>query len=163
MRPITLGIAIALALAVVGLFFVGPRLFTNPTEELPSSAATSMDNAPTTMAPVADTNQEGVVTKDEVAGTGTGARAGDTLTVHYVGALSDGRVFDSSQDRGPFSFVLGAGQVIRGWDEGLVGMKVGGKRVLTISPAFAYGSADLGVIPPNSTLVFEVELLKIGQ
>ena len=98
---------------------------------------------------------------EEVAvGTGSLVESGDTLTVHYVGTLSDGRVFDSSVDRNtPFTFTLGVGQVIRGWDEGLVGMRVGGKRRLVIAPEYAYGEQDLGSIPPNSTLNFDVELL----
>ena len=101
------------------------------------------------------------VTAEEVTvGEGLVAEPGDTLTVHYVGTLSDGRVFDSSIDRNvPFSFILGVGQVIRGWDEGLVGMRVGGKRVLTIEPEYGYGEQGVGPITPNSTLIFEVELL----
>ncbi len=101
-----------------------------------------------------------VTTKEVTVGEGLVAEPGDTLTVHYVGTLSDGRVFDSSLDRDvPFSFILGVGQVIRGWDEGLMGMRVGGKRVLTIEPEYAYGEQGVGPIPPNSTLIFEVELL----
>jgi FKBP-type peptidyl-prolyl cis-trans isomerase len=101
---------------------------------------------------------------DEVVGTGPAAKAGDNVTVNYVGMLPDGTVFDASSKHGQsFSFPLGGGQVIPGWDQGLVGMKVGGKRKLIIPPDMAYGSRDLGVIPPNSTLIFEVELVKIGQ
>lgn len=99
-------------------------------------------------------------------GTGEEAHPGDLLTVNYAGTLSDGRKFDSSYDRGtPFSFVLGTGQVIRGWDEGMAGMKIGGKRRLVIPPELGYGSANVGngLIPPNSTLIFEVELLKIEK
>jgi FKBP-type peptidyl-prolyl cis-trans isomerase len=100
-----------------------------------------------------------------VVGTGAAAKAGDTVTVNYVGALPDGTVFDASAKHGqPFSFTLGAGQVIAGWDQGLVGMKVGGKRKLIIPPDMAYGAQGAGgVIPPNATLLFEVELVKIGQ
>ncbi|WP_456417716.1 FKBP-type peptidyl-prolyl cis-trans isomerase [Thiolapillus sp.] len=97
-------------------------------------------------------------------GTGTEALAGTQVTVHYTGWLTDGSKFDSSLDRNqPFQFSLGKGQVIRGWDEGVQGMKVGGKRKLTIPSQLGYGAAGAGgVIPPNATLVFEVELLEVN-
>ena len=98
-------------------------------------------------------------------GTGAEAKAGDEVRVHYTGWLTDGTKFDSSVDRGqPFSFTLGVGMVIRGWDEGVAGMKVGGKRKLTIPAHLGYGARGAGrVIPPNATLVFEVELLGITE
>jgi len=101
---------------------------------------------------------------DLIEGEGPDAAAGQRVVVHYTGWLTDGRKFDSSLDRNdPFSFVLGAGRVIRGWEEGVQGMKVGGKRKLTIPPQLGYGATGAGgVIPPNATLVFEVELLEIG-
>lgn len=103
---------------------------------------------------------------DIKAGTGPAAKAGDRVSVHYVGTLDeDGRKFDSSRDRGqPFSFPLGEGRVIKGWDTGVAGMKVGGVRKLTIPPEEGYGSrgAPGSIIGPNATLVFEVELLKIN-
>jgi FKBP-type peptidyl-prolyl cis-trans isomerase FkpA len=106
----------------------------------------------------------GLIIEDTQVGTGAEAKAGQTVTVHYRGTLTDGTKFDASYDRGePFTFNLGAGQVIKGWDQGVAGMKEGGKRRLTIPPALGYGARGAGgVIPPNATLIFEVELLKAG-
>jgi len=100
---------------------------------------------------------------DVKVGTGAEATAGKSVTVHYVGTLTDGSKFDSSRDRNQgFTFRLGAGQVIQGWDKGVAGMKVGGVRKLTIPPDMGYGTRGFGsVIPPNSTLIFEVELLDV--
>ena len=97
-------------------------------------------------------------------GTGAEAQTGKKVTVHYVGTLTNGQKFDSSRDRGKgFSFRLGAGEVIKGWDQGVAGMKVGEMRKLTIPPDLAYGARGFPpVIPPNSTLVFEVELLEVS-
>jgi FKBP-type peptidyl-prolyl cis-trans isomerase len=98
------------------------------------------------------------------AGTGAEAKAGDRVTVHYTGTLDDGTKFDSSRDRGqPFSFILGRGVVIPGWDSGVAGMKVGGQRKLTIPPEEGYGARGAGgKIPPNATLEFDVEMIRIG-
>ena len=105
--------------------------------------------------------QSGLQFTDEIVGQGEQAKSGQTVSVHYTGWLTDGKKFDSSKDRGqPFKFKLGAGNVIRGWDEGVAGMKVGGKRKLVIPPELGYGARGAaGVRPPNATLVFEVELL----
>jgi len=105
----------------------------------------------------------GLKYEDLVDGDGAEAQAGENVSVHYTGWLTDGSKFDSSVDRNdPFQFALGRGMVIRGWDEGVQGMKVGGKRKLTIPPQLGYGAQGAGgVIPPNATLVFEVELLEI--
>jgi peptidylprolyl isomerase/FKBP-type peptidyl-prolyl cis-trans isomerase FkpA len=101
---------------------------------------------------------------DEAVGEGPSAKSGDRVTVHYTGWLTNGTKFDSSKDHNqPFSFTLGKGDVILGWDKGVAGMKAGGKRKLTIPPDLGYGTRGAGgVIPPNATLVFEVELLKIN-
>ncbi|HEU4442018.1 MAG TPA: FKBP-type peptidyl-prolyl cis-trans isomerase [Burkholderiales bacterium] len=107
---------------------------------------------------------EKLISEDLVVGTGAAAASGQKVTVHYTGWLTNGTKFDSSKDRGdPFVFPLGKGQVIKGWDQGVQGMKVGGKRKLTIPPEMGYGSRGAGgVIPPNATLIFEVELLGVG-
>ena len=106
---------------------------------------------------------DGLKFTDDQVGTGTEALKGKTVSVHYTGWLLDGTKFDSSRDRNqPFSFPLGQGQVIKGWDEGVAGMKVGGKRTLVIPPDLGYGARGAGgVIPPNATLKFEVELLEV--
>ena len=114
------------------------------------------------------TTPSGLIINDTVVGTGKAAKAGEDVSVHYTGWLfyggERGKKFDSSKDRGqPFQFALGGGQVIKGWDEGVQGMKVGGSRTLTIPPELGYGSRGAGgVIPANATLIFEVELLGVG-
>lgn len=115
------------------------------------------------MADQETTTASGLKYTDLQTGEGAEAQAGKTVDVHYTGWLENGTRFDSSKDRGrPFSFALGAGQVIRGWDEGVAGMKVGGKRKLTIPADLGYGARGAGgVIPPNATLIFEVELLGV--
>lgn len=111
-----------------------------------------------------ETATSGLKYIDLTVGTGASPRRGDTVEVHYTGWLTDGKKFDSSKDRGqPFSFTLGMGEVIKGWDEGVASMKVGGRRKLVIPSDLAYGARNIGngLIPPNSTLIFEVELLRV--
>ena len=110
-----------------------------------------------------NTTPSGLHYEDTAIGTGATAQAGNKVSVHYTGWLLEGAKFDSSKDRGdPFKFDLGAGSVIRGWDEGVQGMQVGGTRVLRIPPELGYGARGAGgVIPPNATLVFEVDLLAV--
>jgi len=174
MQPTQTGIATALALTVVVIFFILPGLspFGAPVS---AGDSTNTELAPTTnstaqAAPTTMPTQNGPFTqlamRDDVAGTGAVAEAGDSVTVNYVGSLTNGTVFDASANHGTtgFTFTLGAGQVIKGWDEGLVGMKEGGKRTLLIPAALAYGSQAVGgVIPANSDLVFEVELVKVQK
>jgi len=129
-----------------------------PASAIPSSIAQPQPTAPTPAPPEAPLS---VVTV--TPGKGPGAANGDKVRVHYVGTLQNGTKFDSSRDRDkPFDFTLGQGQVIKGWDQGVVGMKVGEKRKLVIPPSLAYGPAGRPSIPPNSTLNFEVELLAIN-
>lgn len=187
---ITTGIAVSLAVLLgLGLLFFGPAIL-NPIalfshSETQSLSATSTDAgvASTTLDVSTSnsfkkpmTNGSGanipqqlpteLAAHDEVVGTGAEAKAGDTVTVQYVGMLPDGTVFDASskhqETANGFSFKLGAGMVIKGWDLGVAGMKVGGKRQLIIPPAYGYGANGVpGVIPANATLIFEVELLKV--
>lgn len=109
------------------------------------------------------TTESGLIYEDITKGTGATAQAGQMVSVHYTGWLTNGTKFDSSKDRNQaFNFSLGAGQVIRGWDEGVAGMQVGGVRKLTIPPQLGYGARGAGgAIPPNATLIFEVELLGV--
>ncbi len=107
-------------------------------------------------------NVQNMIVDDIKVGDGAEVKSGDKVSVHYIGTLQDGTEFDNSKKRGqPFEFTVGGGQVIKGWDEGLLGMKVGGQRILVIPPEKAYGAAGVGPIPPNSTLVFAIELLEI--
>ncbi len=162
------GIAVALAVIVALMLLVfGPAVFNPFMSQAPSQESilpTDM-NASEGAMPIPDVLPTELTASDEVVGTGAEAKAGDTVSVLYTGMLPDGSVFDASVRHGnePFTFTLGAGSVIPGWDQGLVGMKEGGKRRLIIPPAMAYGDKDLGVIPPNSTLIFDVELLKVGN
>ena len=165
MNPIQTGIAVAVALVVVIFFFVfgGASFFARPTVDQTTVELTTNPSDTSNM-PIEEVTQ--LQATDEVVGTGEVAAAGDTVTVNYVGSLTNGTVFDASANHSTtgFTFALGAGQVIKGWDEGIVGMKEGGKRKLVIPASLAYGDQAVGnVIPANSTLVFEVELLKVQK
>lgn len=137
-----------------------------PQPEPTPAASVATDNAAPNdaKAPAATGNVTTLQKTDLKVGTGKEAKAGDRVTVHYRGTLTDGTKFDASYDRGdPFQFTLGAGEVIKGWDQGVAGMKEGGKRKLVIPGDLAYGpQGSPPTIPPNATLVFEVELLKVG-
>ena len=131
-------------------------------------SSTTMPQAPTSTYPSVATDsavqtfENGLQIQDITIGTGPEVKSGDTISIHYKGTLQDGTKFDSSYDRGqPFETQIGVGKVIQGWDEGVIGMKAGGKRTLTIPPDLGYGAQQVGNIPPNSTLLFEVELIAV--
>jgi peptidylprolyl isomerase/FKBP-type peptidyl-prolyl cis-trans isomerase FkpA len=127
--------------------------------DIQPSPATQSAIESATITPMQEVTE--LIIEDLTVGTGDEAISGKKITVNYKGTLTNGTQFDSSYGSKPFSFTLGAGQVIEGWDKGFAGMKVGGKRKLTIPPELGYGSRSTGSIPPNSILIFEVELLKV--
>ena len=141
-----------------------PSLFIMASDVPSDQTASAADLGGDLVAAKERVTASGLRITDLVIGDGPEATAGETVSVNYRGTLENGKEFDSSYGRGPFSFPLGAGRVIKGWDEGVAGMQVGGKRKLVIPPDLAYGERGAGgVIPPNATLIFEVELLKIGR
>lgn len=146
---------IILGLLIIGIVVISGLLINSFFQYTPSEAE---KNAAITTAPT-----EKVTIEDLTVGTGPEVKPGDTVSVNYKGTLENGTQFDSSYDRGtPFETKIGVGAVIKGWDEGIVGMKVGGKRKLTVPSSLGYGEAGAGSqIPPNSTLIFEVELVSI--
>ena len=148
----------SLGIVLVSTLIVGVTAMTN-------GQAQSKNDSPTKVTGKPKTTADGLQIWEITPGTGATAVSGKKVTVHYTGWLTDGKKFDSSVDRGqPFSFSLGAGQVIKGWDEGVAGMKVGEKRQLKIPPDLGYGARGAGgVIPPNATLIFDVELLDVGK
>lgn len=178
MKPTNIGIIIAVLVIVGGVIYTQmikqskPEVAENNVtvkEEQPiTTNEATTTNSTTTMAtstPIAPLKD--LQMKDEVVGTGAEAKKGDSVTVQYVGALTNGKIFDASKNHGDagFTFTLGGGQVIKGWDMGVAGMKVGGKRILAIPAALGYGPQEMGngAIPANSDLLFEVELIKVGK
>jgi peptidylprolyl isomerase len=170
-RPLALILTAALALAAAGCGSSKDK--TTSTSSASTAATTDTAAAPTTAKPRPKPKvnvpkgkaPKKLVIKDLIPGTGQAAKAGDPITVNYIGVnYANGKPFDNSYDRGqPFPFQLGGGQVIPGWDKGLAGMKVGGRRELVIPPSLAYGpQGQPPVIKPNETLVFVVDLLSIG-
>ncbi len=166
-------ILISFSITVVAvLVLVIAQFNTNSTAQaIASPIQSSIQNVQISMTPTNPaansetiTTPSGLKYKEITVGTGATPQKGNKVTVHYIGTLQDGSKFDSSRDRNrPFDFDLGVGQVIKGWDEGLATMKVGGRRILTIPPELGYGSKGAGsVIPPNATLIFDVELLKVS-
>lgn len=170
MQVTSTGIAVALAVVLaLGLLFFGTEVFAPLSPRAADTEmTTSLDTATTTMettAAIPNPLPVELTGTDLVVGTGAEAAAGDMVTVNYVGMLPDGTVFDASSRHGqPFTFQLGAGQVIKGWDMGVAGMKEGGKRQLVIPPSYGYGNQAVGnVIPANATLIFEVELVRVAK
>jgi FKBP-type peptidyl-prolyl cis-trans isomerase len=145
------------------LLVLSVALLAQTKKSAPPKAADKTPAGPTKVAGKPITTPSGLEYWEIKKGTGTLAQAGKKVSVHYTGWLTDGKEFDSSLDVGePIEFLLGSGQVIKGWDEGIAGMKVGGKRQLRIPPALGYGARGIGSsIPPNATLVFDVELMGV--
>lgn len=156
-KPFLIVVGVVVILAVFAYL-----LFTDKIGSQPKLEDTITINPANIPAKKSMNDDQGLKIEDIKVGTGPAVKSGDTVTINYVGTLTDGTKFDSSYDHGqPFSTQIGTGQVIKGWDLGVIGMKVGGKRKLTIPPQLGYGSQGTDGIPPNSTLIFELELVGI--
>jgi FKBP-type peptidyl-prolyl cis-trans isomerase len=155
----------ALAVTLFAAFGITSGCGGNDKPSAPAAASAPSTSAPMKVTGPPTTTASGLQYWDIIVGTGATATPGVNVQVHYSGFLTNGQKFDSSRDRNePFVFPLGAGQVIKGWDEGVAGMKVGGQRQLRIPPQLGYGAAGApGAIPPNATLIFDVELLGVGK
>ncbi len=158
-------IAVTVSIIVIAILFFGHSIWNmiigpqTPQQPLNATGTTTMSD---TTAPKNISTIKGLEIYDMQVGTGTAATVGKKVTAHYIGTLVDGTKFDSSLDRNrPFTFTLGGGQVIKGWDQGIAGMKIGGIRTLVISPELGYGAQALGSIPANSTLIFQVQVLDV--
>jgi FKBP-type peptidyl-prolyl cis-trans isomerase len=164
-KAITLGIFIVLAALIIAVGAWYDNYISGQSQQSIADQASVAQQAAQAQAQQQQQIMNKLKITDLTVGTGTEAKSGDTVSVLYTGSLDDGTVFDSSAKHGntPFSFTLGVGQVIQGWDLGVAGMKVGGKRELVIPPDLGYGAQGAGgVIPPNATLHFTVELLSVG-
>jgi FKBP-type peptidyl-prolyl cis-trans isomerase len=160
MKAFLLGIIAIILLGVIGFIFSSNK---NPQEVDNQSIKQEVNNNRTQQEEIMEVTELQIV--DTTVGEGKEAILGKVVSVHYTGTLTDGTKFDSSVDREtPFQFTLGAGQVIQGWDQGVIGMKVGGKRTLTIPSDLAYGPTGRpGTIPPSATLIFDIELLNVVE
>ncbi len=167
------GIAVTLAIIVIAFFFYWHS--STPTATAPTTVQQTQGTTGAAAAPTPAeqqqiqailqnaTSQNSVTIQEVKIGTGATATAGHEVAVNYIGKLSDGSTFDASANHGgAFTFTLGAGQVIKGWDQGVAGMKVGGERILVIPPSLGYGAQQVGPIPANSTLIFDVQLVGVS-
>lgn len=174
----SVGIAVSILAMAAALFLIRTETTLLATKQVPNQLAQLPQTGIVVVGDGENVNQERVsaltnaadergnlkklVIDDIVIGTGEAVVKGDTVVVHYIGTLQNGTEFDNSNKRGaPFTFTVGEGKVIKGWDDGLVGMKQGGKRILVVPPDMAYGAQGVGPIPANATLVFSIELLEI--
>jgi len=175
-KTVLVFVILVLFVAITVWFVIQKTKEVNKAAEIPAGSGGSMPTATSALTPTPEANapvqqvqgkpvqyDNGLIVQDLVVGNGKSAQNGDTLSAHYSGTLENGTVFDSSYGRGqPIQFVLGSGQLIKGWELGLIGMKEGGKRKLIIPPSLGYGAQGAGgIIPPNATLIFEIELVSV--